>query len=172
MIREAKYNIIGRYSEGVSVLGYVMQDLNSGHTELFNRKAVEELALGKRINNVTAQVYEGKVIMKGIDCKLSNLPSYDKTGTIICKQNKEEERTEDIIIVGRLVKGKNAIGYKIALRNNGDTVNSKYISREKAVELAKQGYITNARVQMCNGESVLRGVSCDLAKLPSVRQYA
>lgn len=164
-MKEARYIVIGRYTEGVSILGYMVQDLATGEKAVLNRKNVEMLALNKNIENVTAQVYNGKVIMKGSNCKLSELPKYDKHGNLITATQKQPTVTEEIIITDRIGDGKTITGYVVALINNGVKCSEARLSREKVMELARDGKIANARVQMSNGKPVLRGVKCELAKL-------
>ena len=170
MLREYKYMAIGRYVEGVNVLGYVLRDMNNGTTGLVRRSEVEKLALDKMIGNIAAQVYNGKVIMKGQDCKLSELPNYDSEGTILDTRLKGCGNSEEIMLSARILDGKSTIGYTVSLVCNGVTVDNKQVTREKAIKLARNGYIANARVQMSNGKPILRGMNCDLAQLPILRK--
>lgn len=170
MAREYKYIVIGRYAEGVNVLGYVLQDTITGQTNLMPRSTVEELAMNKFIGNISAQIYGGKVILKGLNCKLSSLPNYDSNGNIVTKQDKKCQTSEELKLSARILSGKTTIGYVISVLNNGVECNKKKISREDTMKLARKGLISNARVQMSNGKPVLRGVSCELAKLPSLRK--
>lgn len=167
MTREFRYIAIGRYTEGVNVLGYVLKELSSGSTALVCRQEVENLAINRLVSNISAQIYGGKIIMKGLNCKLSELTNYDSTGNIISKQSKKLENKEDIVISARIIEGKSTIGYVVTLRSNGIKCGEKRLSRDKVLELARNGYISNARVQMSNSKPVLRGVNCELAKLPS-----
>lgn len=164
-MKEARYMVIGRYTEGVNILGYMVQDMITGNAGICDRKHVEMMALNKTIENVTAQVYNGKVIMKGLNCKLSELPKYDKNGNLIVAAQKQPAVTEEIIITDRIGDGKTITGYVVALINNGVKCSEARLSRDKVMELARDGKIANARVQMSNGKPVLRGVKCELAKL-------
>lgn len=170
MNREFRYIAIGRYTEGVNVLGYVLQDILTGNKALVSRQEVEMMAINRAIGNISAQVYDGKIIMKGLNCKLSELANYDSNGNIISRQSKKSENSEDIVITARIIEGKSTVGYVVALRNNGAKCEEKRVSREQILNLARRGYISNARVQMSNGKPVLRGVNCELAKLPSTKK--
>lgn len=169
MSRECKYMAIGRYTKGVSVLGYMLQDINSGAVRMIERQMVEKIALNKQINNITAQLFDGKIVMKGINCKISALPNYDSSGRLVTKSDENNQRLNEVNIIGRLLDGKSTVGYILGITTNGVKCGEKCVSREKTLEIAKMGKISNARVQMSNDEAVLRGVGCKLAKLPSVK---
>ena len=153
-----KYSIIARYMDGVRVIGYMLEDTNGGHVRM-SKQAVEKLALNKQIINCTAQRYDNGVVLKGIGCKISQL----KNICLSCKESKKVDKRGEI--VKRVINGKNTIGYVI-LTYNGD---SKTISRDKTLEFARNGAFKNARAQMSKNEILLRGVNCELAKLPIVR---
>ena len=154
------YNIIGRYMDGVRVVGYELESTDGERLRL-PKKVVEELALNKQIINCTAQKYtnpntgELTVVLKGVDCKLSSLPyvSMKKSKKKIDKRG---------VIVERLVEGKNTVGYVVQLHNG----ERKSFRREQIMELARKGSLKNARAQMFKGQLLLRGVDCELAKLP------
>lgn len=163
---DSGYMAIGRYCEGVSVLGYMLRNGSTGETKLYSREYVEELALTRQIGNIYAQNYKGKVILKGVDCRLTELPNYDKYGNMISQAVPNGERHEAIIVSGRVMEGKTTIGYVVSLICNGVTVGKKTLRKDKVIELARTGHIANMRVQMSNGNAVLRGHNCELAKLP------
>lgn len=169
-MREFEYNIVGRVTEGTSVVGYMVKSEYTGSQGFLTKKAVEEMALNKQINNVSVQYYNGKVMLKGRGCKLSSLPNYDRSEHLIEKEiPKVEDVNEEIVITGRCLGVKGKSHYIITLISNGKKIKSRVIDREYALKLAKEGSISNARVQLSNGTPVLRGVNCDLAHLPSYR---
>lgn len=166
---EEKYMVIGRYVSGVNVLGYVLRRNSDGETQLFSRSEVEVMAFKKQIGNMSAQRYKGRIVIKGTDCRLSDLPNYDSNGNIISSEIKSGDKNEAIYITARVLDGKNITGYMVSLICNGVPVGNKSISRDKVIELAKMGHIANARVQMSGSNYVLRGHNCKLAKLPIYR---
>lgn len=168
MARGARYVVIGRCVKGVNVAGYIIQDLEDGSRRLVERPMIEEMALNKVIKNVAAQVYEGRVAMKGIGCKLTSLPLYSTNGEIVNTAENSMKQREEMLLSNRIMDGKSTIGYTLALWINGVKCNEKRITRDTAVRLAQQGQISNVRVQRCNGQAILRGVNCDLSKLDTI----
>lgn len=166
---EARLIAIGRYVHGVNVLGYMIKDIENNTSQLLPRSEVEDLAIHKKICNVTAQIYDGKVLIKGINCKLSSLPVYDDKGKLIDTKYKKEGLQEGLIVISRILKGKFTVGYTLALLTNGIKCGEKRLSKSDVIKLAEKGKIINLRVQKYNGKHVLRGVNCELAKLPSVQ---
>ena len=156
-----KYTIIGRYMDGVKVIGYELETTDGAKISL-PKKTVEELALNKQILNCTAQKYVHPetskviVVLKGIGCKLSSLPSKN----ISKAKTKVDTRG---VITERIVNGKNTVGY-IVRWHTGETREYK---REDILKLAREGYLKNARAQMLKGRLLLRGTDCELAKLPA-----
>ena len=164
------YKIIGRYTEGVKVIGYALQNADTGEVGVINKQIVEQLALSKAIMNCSGQFYDDKVVLKGINCKLVNLPNCTADGRIVSKEKELiSNKQEPLYINARIVDGKNIVGYRLfRLNDNGDKV-EKNIERDKVLQLARSGLIANARVQRSNDKLLLRGVKCDLAQLPMMR---
>ena len=169
MTHNFKYEVVGRCLDGVTVLGYYTKELSSGKIALLNREAIEKMALDKLIKNVTAQFYDGRVMLKGTDIKLNSLPCFDAEGNRLERQTKVRHNNQTLMLSARILDGRTIIGYVIDLIEDGMVKNRKQITREQAIELAREGRITNARVQMSNGIPVLRGVNCELARLDSVK---
>ena len=101
---------------------------------------------------------------------LDDLPVQQENGTLsrtdgvgkIRKGATAADVMTQFIIVGSLVSGRNTVGYVI--RNAAGQ--TKQISREDALRLAKDGRIGNARLQEYNGRILLRGVGVNLNELP------
>lgn len=178
----AYLNIVGRCTSGVKVDGYVVKSIIDGTTKILSKEYVEQLALSKQINNCTAQIYDGKVYMKGVNCKLSELPTYTLDGQPYIKSKKNNIRTQQtnnstdikwntmrIRIVGRIVSGKSVIGYNVEIRTP-QGITYERIEKGELLKLARDGHIDNARVQKFNNGLVLRGYECDLAKLPVIKE--
>lgn len=164
-----KYRVIGRCMNGVHAVGYVLQSLNSQQNSIVAKSVVDELALNRSIVNVTGQVYDGKVFLKGVKCKLIDLPNCTVDGKIITKDARSIEDKNTWNIIARIVNGKNIVGYRVAGVSTSGIEVEKNLSRDTIITLAKGGQIKNARVQMSNGKTLLRGNGCELAQLPSIR---
>lgn len=156
-----KYKVVGRCMDGVKVIGYVVIN-NLGIKEYKVKDELYQLALDKHVVNCSAQLYDDKVVLKGIGCQLAKLPKLNKYGETI---EKVENNTKTAIIVGKITDRKEVVGYRVQF-NDGNNINYKNISRDKLLILAKNKKIDNARVQMLNNKMLLRGVNCDLTKLP------
>ncbi len=170
MASRGLYIITGRCLEGVRVKGYVVKHIETGECKVISKADTEYLAQSKQIINCTGQVYEGKVVLKGTKCKLVDLPNYDLQGKLIQKDKSADNKNVPLLsIKARIVDGKNTIGYVIyGLTMSGESMEKK-IERDKVLVLAREGKISNARVQMFNNKPLLRGVKCELAQLPVVR---
>ena len=95
------------------------------------------------------------MILKGVDYKLSELPS-------VKINNKSVEMFR---IIRRIIKDRVIAGYEM-IDSYG---NVKYYTKETVVELASNGRISNARVQRHKDKIILRGVNCNLAELDTKR---
>lgn len=160
--------IIGRQTNGTHVLGYILQERISGVIKPASKETTYKLALEKHIENVVAQVYNGKISMKGVNFKVSSLPNYDQNGNLIRNNSENTEQTRKLYLTGRKVDGNTTLGYNVALVVNGKIVRETYLSRQEVMECAQSGMIANARHQKSNGKDILRGVDCNINKLPLI----
>lgn len=160
------YDAIGRCTNGVTVDGYILRNISTGKITFCERSITEQLAINKQIKNIAAQVYEGRIIMKGQGCKLSTLPNYTKECDLkssrICGQSNSGAKT---VICARISDGKNTVGYVIKRHSNISNAEYRRMSRVDTIMMARDGKIDNARVQMSAGKPVLRGVNCELTRL-------
>lgn len=161
----AQYEIIGRVLNGTSVISYILKDRRSLKNESVNKDIVEQLALSKQIYNCRAQTYKNIVNLKGIGCKLSKLPRYDKDCNLIEETDKIiKKQNPDLQIIGKMLEGRIITNYVII--SVDDKSNKMVVPKDTVIQLAKDGRIINAKVQMNNGDLMLRGISGDnLAKL-------
>lgn len=167
---KGEYVILGRCLNGVRVNAYVIKHTGTGVVSIVSKKETEYMAEKKQIINCTGQVYGGKILLKGTNCKLVDLPNYDLNGQLITKDKDiSNKEIADLKIVARIVTGKNTVGYVIYKLDSNGNVDKRSIEREKVLVLAREGKIVNARVQMFNSKPLLRGVKCELAQLPVVR---
>ena len=65
--------IVGVLVRGRNVMGYVVQNAGGGTTQVDRNKLLEAARAG-RIGNARVQMYQGKPILKGVNCDLSALP--------------------------------------------------------------------------------------------------
>ena len=159
--------VIGRCMDGVKVVGYVAMDNSTKDKIYFNKEQFQNLVIHKKVLNCTGQVYEDKIVIKGVNCQLARLQRYDLNGNKINNIN-TEDKTNKLEIIGKITDSKEVIGYRIMYISNGQ-IKHKDLRRQTVLDLAKDKKIKNARVQMSNNRILLRGVNCDLSKLPSIQ---
>lgn len=168
-----KYTIIGRQRNGTIISGYILRENATGRIGAFPKETVYRLAIDKQINDVITQEYNGRITMKGTKYKISDLPNYDENGKIIPREQKSEMNAPKMIINGKVVDGKNVVAYRVARVVNGVVTHQTILDRDSVIKYAKSGAIANVRYQKSNGADILRGVDCNLAKLPIIeKSYA
>lgn len=154
----ARYEIVGRVTQGTAVVAYVLYDKISGASAQMEKSMVEQLALNKQIYNCTAQVYNNIVNLKGINCKLSKLPRYDVQGNKIIDDVKNKKKVvADLKLVGKIPCGRVISDYVVVSVNNPTKLMK--IPRDTVIKLAKEGRFVNAKSQMNGDEIMLRGVA-------------
>lgn len=163
----AQYEIIGRVPDGKSVIGYVLLSKIDGTTMICSRGTVEQLALDKKIYNATAQIYNNNVVLKGINCKLNQLPNYSVDGTRIT--SKEKRSIPKLRIIGRIQNSRIVSSYIVEYDSNGETKRRTF-TKDEILDLARRGLIINAKAQLNNGELMLRGINEDLGSLKTYKQ--
>jgi small nuclear ribonucleoprotein (snRNP)-like protein len=165
----AKYEIIGRVPNGKSISAYILKDKTTGKNVSMEKTIVEQLALNRQIYNCSAQVYGEIVNLKGINCKLSQLPKYDRyCNMIIDKVQEEKEDIADLKLVGKVQNGRVITDYVVVTIKEPD--NLMKLPRDTVIRLAQDGRIVNARSQMNGSEILLRGVQgLNLSKLQSYK---
>lgn len=165
--------IVGRYMDGTSVVGYHVQNLESGKSHRYTKEQIIYLVGRGVITNCTAQIYKDKVLLRGVGMSLENLPVQKSDGSLsrtdnigkVRKGTSAADAMQQVMIVGSVVRGNHTVGYTI----QNAAGYTKQIDRGSALALAKAGKIGNARYQESNGRAILRsnGVT-NLAALPSV----
>lgn len=163
----ARYVLVGRITEGTYVKGYVVFDRYSKTKSTMEKGVVEQLALNKQVYNSTAQVYGNIVNMKGINCKLSELPRFDEHGNKVTKTSKEvNTRKAEYEIVGKVQKGRKVLGY-VLVKLNSNQKDKYNLEKSQVLKLAREGKILNAKCQMYGDKLMLRAANgYDLTKLP------
>ena len=171
--KRIEYTIVGRYMDGNEVTGYHLQSLEAGKAGRYTREQICYLVGRGQISNCSGQIYKDKVILRGEGCNLDDLPVQQENGALkktdsvgrVKKGTTGADAMQQLMLVGCIVQGKNTIGYEV--RNAGGAV--KNFKREQVLQLAKDGKIGNARVQVYSGKDLLRGVGCNLNELPVKR---
>lgn len=69
-----QYMIVGTITQGRSTVGYVIQNAGGGQAKISRAKLLE-LAKAGQIGNARVQMYQGKPILKGVNCNLNELPT-------------------------------------------------------------------------------------------------
>lgn len=154
----AIYELVGRVTQGTSVVAYMVRNRTDGSLVKIEKNIIEQLALNKQIYNCTAQVYGSIVNLKGINCKLNQLPKYDVNGTAIStsvKNNKAQDA--DLKLVGKVVNGRTISDYIVININEPD--NKMRLPRDMVIKLTQNGRIINAKSQMNGKDYILRGTN-------------
>lgn len=154
----ARYKIVGRVMNGTIVKSYVLLDMTNNRLAAIEKEIVEQYALNKQIYNCTAQIYNNIINMKGIDCKLSQLPRYNPDCTLADIKNKKEKSKDtikpDIMIVGKIHDGRAITHYVVVCTSEPDR--TLKVKKSKVLALAKNNRIINAKSQYNCGELMLR----------------
>lgn len=160
-----RLQVIGRITQKTYVYAYVCVDRQTGKRFVVDKKKFEELALNKQVYNCTAQLYNGIVNLKGIECKLNQLPRYTDDGLgVIEKEEQKQKVVPDLVIVGKIQKGKAVLYYVVSKLN--DNSQKIKIARQQVMELARAGRIVNAKCQTNGNSELLRGSNgCNLTEI-------
>lgn len=170
MAARIEYQIVGRYMDGKEVTGYHLQSLESGKSGRYTREQVAYLVGRGQITNCTGQIYQDKLLLRGVGMSLDSLPvkqengDLSRTGNIgkVRKGTSAADAMTQLMIVGTIRNGRNTVGY--VLKNSAGA--TKKGSRADVIKLASEGRIGNARVQNSGDKVILRGVNCNLDELP------
>ena len=168
----ARYKIVGRVTNGTSVLAYVVADGIEKKNKIIPKNIVEQLALSKQIYNCTGQVYGNIVNLKGINCKLNQLPRYnmngERVGTAESAKNIAKKNKADLKIVAKVQNGRVISAYIVKRLDVEDDRGTK-ISRQEILNLARSGRIINAKCQKNENTYMLRAApGYTLSNLPVV----
>lgn len=68
-----QYLIVGSLVQGRNTVGYVIQNAGGGQKKI-SREQLLELARQGKIGNARVQNYQGKSLLRGINCNLDELP--------------------------------------------------------------------------------------------------
>lgn len=168
-----EYQIVGRYMDGKEVTGYHLQCLSNGKNDKYTKEQVCFLVGRGQVSNCSGQIYQDKVLLRGVGISLEDLPVQQEKGGIsrtdgvgkVRKGASAADVMTQFMLTHAIVSGRNTIGYIVSNAGGG----TAKISRAQLLELAKAGRIGNARYQESNGKPILRGVGgVNLNQLPTV----
>lgn len=161
-------NIVARQIDNGVLTGYILRDSNTKKIIQVDKSVAYEMALNRQINNVRAQIYKGKVSMKGLKFKISDLPAFDKYGNRVEKEQRNNKSEQKNIITHRIIRGRVTVGYAIDTLINGIDIGREVVSKDDTIQLIKEGKISNARCQEHNGRTIIRGNGVDMSSLPKI----
>lgn len=170
--KRVEYQIVGRYMNGKEVTAYHLLSLETSKAGKFTKEQVAFLVGRDQVTNCSGQIYQDKVLLRGVDMSLEDLPVQYENGDLTKTANIGHVRrgtsTADamtqVLLAGVIVDGRSAVGYVIQNSGGGKTK----VSREQLLSMARAGKVGNARVQMYQGKPILKGVNCDLKQLPKL----
>lgn len=173
MAAKVLYQIVGRYMDGKEVVGYHLQSMESGKSGRYTREQVAFLVGRGQITNCSGQIYQDKVLLRGVGMSLDDLPVKQENGGLtrtdsigkVRRGTTAADAMTQLMIVRAIIDGRNVVGYTV--RNAAGQ--TKDIGRDMVLSLAKEGRIGNARYQESNGKPILRGVDMNLSELPTVK---
>lgn len=170
--KRVEYQIVGRYMDGKEVTAYHLQSIDTGKAGRYSREQVAYLVGRGQVTNCSGQIYQDRVLFRGVGCSLDDLPVQQENGELtrhdsighIRRGTSSEDAMTQVLLVGRIVSGRNTLAYVVQNAGGGRA----QIDRNKLLELAKEGRIGNARVQHYNGKPILKGIGCNLQELPTI----
>lgn len=173
MANRVEYQIVGRYMDGKEVVGYHLQSMDSGKSGRYTREQIAFLVGRGQVTNCQGQIYQDKLILRGVGMNLDDLPVKQENGDLtrtdsigkVRKGTSAADAMTQFILVGAIVSGRNTVGYVI--RNSAGQ--TKQISRDETINLAKNGRLGNATVQEYGDRIILRGLGTNLNKLPIIQ---
>ena len=153
----ARYELVGRVTKGTSVVAYIVKDKATNKISQMEKGVVEQLALNKQIYNCNAQIYNNLVNLKGINCRLNQLPKYDNYGQKLGTDDNKKQASADLKLIGKIQCGREVQEYVVIYVD--DPENKMKIPRDMVLRLAQEGRIINAKSQMNGNSIMLRGTS-------------
>lgn len=173
MAANNKYSIIGRYAQGREIIAFELANLGTNAHQRYTVNQVAYLVGRGSVLNCQGQIYNGKVLFRGVGCSLDQLPTVmekpveELNGAEAPIKNTENisgparrNATNDqlmgqMTLVARVKveeTSKKTLGYDF--KNVGGTTGTLW--RGEVLKAAREGKITNARVNSANGKEILR----------------
>lgn len=179
------YRVTGRYMDGQKIIGYHLVGEDGSQAQESRDRVIWLIGKGV-ISNMRVQIgAEGEAILRGKGINLNNLPVYDPGKDKYRNTESSQQVAHSSVSVRKSgvadasPMGQYTITHRIMLKNkclgyqlidySGAVTRKK---REDVIKLAIQKLISNAVVQRYTRpetnkpELILRGVNCELSKLP------
>lgn len=172
--KRVEYQVVGRYMDGKEVTAYHLQSLDTGKSGKYTKEQLCFLVGRGQVTNCTGQIYQDKVLLRGKDISLEDLPVQYESGTTrnmdkvgkIRKGTNSSQAMEQLMIVGLVKSGNRVVKYILQNAGGGQTP----VDRGQLLKLVQSGRIGNARLQNYNGKILLRGIGCKLDELPCIEE--
>lgn len=179
------YRVTGRYMDGQKIIGYHLVGEDGSQAQETRDRVIWLIGKGI-ISNMRVQIgAEGEAILRGKGINLNNLPVYDPgkdkyrntessqqvaNSSVSVKKSSVADASPmgQYTITHRIMLKNKCLGYQL-IDYSGAVTRKK---REDVIKLAIQKLISNAVVQRYTRqetntpELILRGVNCELSKLP------
>lgn len=173
MATNNKYSVIGRYAQGREIVAFELANLSTNVHQRYTVNQVAYLVGRGSVLNCQGQIYNGKVLFRGVGCSLDQLPTVmekpveELNGAEAPIKNTEnisgparrnatnDQLMEQMTLVARVKveeTSKKTLGYDF--KNVGGTTGTLW--RGEVLKAAREGKITNARVNNANGKEILR----------------
>lgn len=166
MANKNEYVAVRKYTQGNEVDSYVLRNLATGEGKPYTKIQVIFLVGRGQVKNMDAQLYKNKVLLRGIEQKLTDLDTMKKPMTEEEVQAEKKVMSEKILfITASIKKGRRSVGYLV---KNTMTGEEKPLTRDKVIKLCVKKQIANAAVQRdnTNDSYIIRGEGCRLSTLP------
>lgn len=173
MATNNKYSIIGRYAQGREIVAFELANLSTNVHQRYTVNQVAYLVGRGSVLNCQGQIYNGKVLFRGVGCSLDQLPTVmEKPAEELNGAEAPIKNTENISgparrnatndqLMGQMTlvarvkveeTSKKTLGYDF--KNVGGTTGTLW--RGEVLKAAREGKVTNARVNSANGKEILR----------------
>lgn len=153
------YSVAGRYMDGTKVLAYHVVNSDSGKSKRLTKIQLCYFIGKGEIDNCVCSVYGDDMVLRGKGIKLEDLPVINEyKGTMKEGKKTDNEKAAQInsiisksAIIAILEKDGNVIGYEISTPNNS----RKRVNRDLIIKLIVENKISNAKVGLKNGKTVI-----------------
>lgn len=148
-----KYRVIARVYKGTK-LDHYKQICSNGQQRELDKEQLAYLAAKGQIENLQAYITKDDVEFKGIGININDLPVERlKSDSVLEKEDAAAKKDYLVTLIGALMNGRTLVGYyaKTADGQKGT------FQKEKIIEMAGQGLVTNAVAVMRNGVKGIKG---------------
>lgn len=156
-----KYRIVAKVMKGNTVESYIAACNNGTQREL-DKEQLAYLQAKGQVENIKAYMTKDDIGFKGVGINLNDLPTQRlKSDSVVEREEQKEKKQYSVTLIGVLMEGRVLRGY-YARANDG---RKGAFQKEKILEMAEQGLVTNAIAVTRNGTRGLKGNGTNLATL-------